>query len=108
MKGYWKNDAATAGVLRLLDGELARYRKGGEFAGAFPVRWLPSAVGVLDEGFTEQNHLLNSTLKMVRGKIVERYRDRIGRLYTPAGRSIVNDDNRTAVSRLDPGPGTGR
>jgi len=95
-------------VLRLLEGELARFRQGGEFAGAFPGRWLPSAVGVLDEGFTEQNHLLNSTLKMVRGKIVERYRDRIGRLYTPAGRSIVNDDNRAAVSRLAPGPGAGR
>ncbi len=85
-------------ALRLLDGELARYRQGGQFAGAFPGRWLPSAVAVLDEAFTEQNHLLNSTMKMVRPKIVERYRDRIGRLYTAAGRSIVNDDNRAVAA----------
>lgn len=95
-------------VLRLLDAEIAKYRQGGEFAGMFPGRWLPSAVAVLDEGFTEQNHLLNSTLKMVRGKIVERYRDRIARLYTAAGRPILNGDNRAAVSRLDPGSGAPR
>jgi len=87
-------------VLRLLEAELAKHREGGELGGVFPGRWLPSAVAVLDEPFTEQNHLLNSTLKMVRGKIAERYRDRIDHLYTPEGRSIVNARNRAIVGRL--------
>jgi long-chain acyl-CoA synthetase len=88
-------------VLRLLEGELASYREGGERAGRFPSRWLPSAVAVLGEAFTEQNHMLNSTMKMVRGKIVEYYRSRIDYLYTAEGRSILNDHNRAIVARLE-------
>jgi len=70
------------------------YKTGGEFAGEFPERWLPAAIGVLPEAFTEQNQLLNSTMKMVRGKIEERYNDFIAFLYTPAGKNIINDWNR--------------
>jgi long-chain acyl-CoA synthetase len=93
-------DGQDAG-LRLIEAELGSYREGGDRAGLFPGRWIPSAVAVLDEPFTEQNHLLNSTLKMVRGKILERYQRRIDELYTPAGRSIVNDANRAAIARLE-------
>ena len=88
-------------VLRLLDTELGKYRQGGEFAGLFPGRWLPSAIAVLGEGFTEQNHLLNSTLKMVRAKIVERYRPRLDELFTPAGKAITSEANRAVVSALE-------
>jgi long-chain acyl-CoA synthetase len=58
-------------------------------------------VAVLGEGFTEQNHMLNSTMKMVRGKIVEFYRTRIDYLYTPEGRSILNPQNRAIVARME-------
>jgi long-chain acyl-CoA synthetase len=88
-------------VLRLIESELAKHREGGALGGAFPGRWLPSAVAVLGEGFTEQNHMLNSTMKMVRGKIVEFYRTRIDYLYTPEGRSILNPQNRAIVARIE-------
>ncbi|MFO7694102.1 MAG: AMP-binding protein [Vicinamibacterales bacterium] len=87
-------------VLRLIESELARHREGGDLGGAFPGRWLPSAVAVLGEGFTEQNHMLNSTMKMVRGKIVEFYGTRLDYLYTPEGRSILNAQNRAIVARM--------
>ena len=87
-------------MLRLIEAELASFREGGTRSGHFPGRWLPSAVAVLDEPFTEQNHLLNSTLKMVRGKAVERYRGLIDELYTPAGRPMLNDRNRAVIARL--------
>jgi long-chain acyl-CoA synthetase len=96
-----KTPEGQEAVLRLLEAELARHREGGELGGAFPGRWLPSAVAVLGEGFTEQNHMLNSTLKMVRGKIVEFYRPRIDYLYTPEGKPILNDQNRAIVARLE-------
>ncbi len=88
-------------VLRLLESELARHREGGDLGGAFPGRWLPSAVAVLGDAFTEQNHMLNSTMKMVRGKIVEFYRTRLDDLYTAEGRSILNARNRAIVARLE-------
>ncbi|MCX6549472.1 MAG: AMP-binding protein, partial [Acidobacteria bacterium] len=87
-------------VLRLLEGEVGKYREGGEFAGDFPRRWLPAAIAVVAEPFTEQNHRLNSTMKMVRGKIVEHYRGRIDDLYRAEGRAIVNDQNRAAIGML--------
>jgi long-chain acyl-CoA synthetase len=72
------------------------YKAGGIYAGEFPERWLPAAIGVLPEAFTEQNLLLNSTMKMVRGKIEERYKKLITFLYTPAGKNIINEGNRGA------------
>ena len=87
-------------VLQLLEGEVAKFREGGEHAGLFPSRWLPSAIAVLGEPFTEQNHMLNSTLKMVRGRIGDFYRSRIEHLYTPQGRSILSEHNRIIVSRI--------
>jgi long-chain acyl-CoA synthetase len=96
-----KTPEGQEAVLRLLESELAKHREGGELGGAFPGRWLPSAVAVLGEAFTEQNHMLNSTMKMVRGKIVEFYRPRIDYLYTPEGRSILNAHNRAIIARLE-------
>jgi len=96
-----KTPEGQESVLRLLESELARHREGGDLGGAFPGRWLPSAVAVLGEAFTEQNHMLNSTMKMVRGKIVEFYRTRLDDLYTAEGRSILNARNRTIVARME-------
>ena len=96
-----KTPEGQEAVLRLIESELARHREGGDLGGAFPGRWLPSAVAVLGEGFTEQNHMLNSTMKMVRGRIVAFYHPRIDHLYTPEGRSILNAQNRAIVSRLE-------
>jgi len=96
-----KTSEGQDAALRLLEGELARYREGGESAGVFPGRWLPSAVGILGEGFTEQNHMLNSTMKMVRSKIVQYYRNRLDYLYTPEAKSILNEQNRAIVARFE-------
>jgi long-chain acyl-CoA synthetase len=90
-----------AAALRLLDGEIAKYRDGGPWAGRFPSRWLPSAVAVLGEGFTEQNHLMNSTMKMVRSRIVDFYRNRIDYLFTAEGKEIDNPQNRTIIARFE-------
>ncbi|HAP36057.1 MAG TPA: long-chain fatty acid--CoA ligase, partial [Bacteroidetes bacterium] len=73
-------------ALLLIESEIKEYKTGGRYAGEFPERWLPAAVGILGEGFTEQNHFLNSTLKMVRGKITEYYKERIDFLYTAEGK----------------------
>lgn len=87
-------------ALRLLEAEINAYREGGRHAGMFPSRWLPATVAVLGEGFTEQNHLLNSTMKMVRSKITETYAARLEHLFTPEAKDIVNTQNRRIVSRL--------
>jgi long-chain acyl-CoA synthetase len=87
-------------ALRMIEDEIGAFRQGGLYGGIFPDRWLPSAFAILGEGFTEQNRFLNSTLKMVRGRITEFYKNRIDFLYTPEGKDCCNHQNRTIIKRL--------
>ncbi len=87
-------------ILRALEAEISEYKPGGRFSGEFPDRWIPSAIAVLGESFTEQNHFLNSTLKMVRGKIVAFYKDRIDFLFTAEGKDVCNHLNKTIIKRM--------
>lgn len=73
--------------------DLSRYKSGGEFAGLFPERWLPSTFILANEPFTEQNKMINSTMKMVRSKVEHTYSDRILYTYTAEGKNIYNKFN---------------
>lgn len=73
-----------------------RISKGGEF----PDRWLPSAIAIVGEPFTEQNGLVNSTMKVVRSKVEERYRQRLDLLYTPEGKKADCKENLDALRQL--------
>ena len=84
---------AKVKMLELLQEEVNMYRKGGRLFGAFPERWLPAAVCVLPEPWTEQNHFLNSSMKVVRGRVEEAYKANMEFAYTPEGKNIVNDMN---------------
>jgi long-chain acyl-CoA synthetase len=94
-----KQDQEAA--IDLFRGEIDDFRSGGSRAGLFEQEWLPAAFALLGGGFTEENHLLNSSLKMVRRKIAEFYRNRLDYLYTPEGKDPYSRHNRTIISRLD-------
>jgi long-chain acyl-CoA synthetase len=87
-------------VLELVAKEINMFRTGGRYEKLFPQRWLPAAIGITDEGFTEENRLLNSTLKMVRGKITDKYKSLIEYLYTPEAKNICNPENIKAIRRI--------
>ena len=84
-------------ALQILERELNKFKKGGEFEGMFPERWLPSCFAVLAEPFTEQNGMINSTMKMVRGKVEKAYTDRIAYMYTAEGKQLLNQQNIDAL-----------
>ena len=84
---------AKVKMLEKLQEEVNAYRKGGRHFGAFPERWLPAAVCVLPEPWTEQNHFLNSSMKVVRGRVEEAYKANMEFAYTPEGKNIVNEMN---------------
>ncbi|MBP3290306.1 MAG: AMP-binding protein, partial [Alistipes sp.] len=87
--------AATA-----LMGEIDKYRKGGQYADEFPDRWLPGAIAIVDEAFTEQNGLVNSTMKVVRAKVEEHFADRIEDLYTGEGKHPTSAKNLASIKKL--------
>ena len=84
---------AKVKMLEKIQEEVNVYRRGGKLYGAFPERWLPAAVCVLPEPWTEQNHFLNSSMKVVRGRVEEAYKDHMAFAYTPEGKEIVNEMN---------------
>lgn len=87
-------------VLKMLEGEITQFKSGGKFEGEFPERWIPAGIALIGEAFTEENKFMNSTLKMVRGKITEFYKNRIDYLYTPEGKDICNHQNMMIISRI--------
>lgn len=88
-----KGDEVLTEALNMVQREVDAYKTGGKFENMFPDRWLPATLVILPEAFTEQNHLLNSTMKMVRGKITEYFSDELNFLYTPEAKNIVNQRN---------------
>jgi len=94
-----KTQEGISKSLEVIKLELDAYRKGGKYEGMFPERWLPTATIILPEAFTEQNHLLNSTMKMVRGKILEYFISEMAFIYTPDAKDINNERNIAAIQK---------
>ncbi|MCX6301342.1 MAG: AMP-binding protein [Bacteroidia bacterium] len=91
---------ALEAALNELEKVINQYKQGGAYGDLFPSRWLPAAVAILDEPFSSDNKQINSTGKMVRGKIVEQYKNTIDYLYTPEAKNIVNQRNIDAIKKI--------
>ena len=94
------SDDGKRAVLNLLENEINEYRTSGKFGKMFPQRWLPVAIGILEEGFTQENGLMNSVMKIVRGKIMDRYTDLVDFLYTPEAKAVTNERNIEQVEKM--------
>jgi len=90
---------AAEEALKLINNELNKYFKG-EFQNMFPHRWLPSAIGILPEALTEENKMINSTMKMVRNKVISTYKEQLHFLFTPEGKNILNETNISNMRKL--------
>jgi len=84
-------------AVELIQQSVNSFRKGGAYEGMFPERWIPAAFAILPEAFTEQNQLMNSTMKIVRGKIEKHYADRLEKLMIAEGKNVFNDENIAAL-----------
>ncbi|MCF8331791.1 MAG: AMP-binding protein, partial [Bacteroidales bacterium] len=80
--------------------ELNPFYTGGEKENFFPQRWLPSSVAILHEAFTEENKLINSTMKLVRAKVIEKYKGRLESLFAKESKNIHHQANRDAMKNL--------
>ena len=91
------SDKGREEAIRIIQSQIDRFRKGGDLSALFPDRWLPTAFAILPEPFTEQNGMVNSTMKIVRGKVEKAYASRIDHLYTPEGKNPLNEENKKAL-----------
>ena len=92
-----EGDARYQEAAKIIAQEVAKYRSGGAFADEFPDRWVPAVIAIADEPFTEQNGLVNSTMKVVRNKVEKHFVDAIAHAYTPEGKAVDNNRNILAL-----------
>jgi long-chain acyl-CoA synthetase len=91
---------ATTAVLKELERQIAEFRTGGKYEDSFPQRWMPAAIGVLPESFSQENHQLNSMNKLVRDKVTAAYTQRMKYMYTPEAKNITNEQNLASLGEI--------
>jgi long-chain acyl-CoA synthetase len=87
-------------IILNIEQQVNQFKEGGKNANMFPQRWLPSTFAIAHEEFSERNKLINSTMKVVRDKVVEFFNNEINICYTPQGKSIVNETNINNLKEL--------
>ncbi|AHC15687.1 AMP-dependent synthetase/ligase [Salinispira pacifica] len=63
-----------------------------------PLMWTPKVFEILEEPFSTENGLLNSTMKIVRHKVATAYEERIRQIYED--NSVFNSRNRETITNL--------
>ncbi|MCW3787781.1 AMP-dependent synthetase/ligase [Plebeiibacterium sediminum] len=87
-------------IISQIDKEIKEFKIGGKFENHFPQRWLPSTFAIAFEPFSEQNKLINSTMKMVRDNVTQLFRKEIDICYSSEGKNIANTNNLTNLKKL--------
>ncbi len=103
LKGLGLSPDSREGIdacLTLVDNEVREYRANGRFGNMFPQRWIPANLGILAEGFSVENKLMNPMLKIMRPKVEERYSELFDFLYTPESKSVINSRNVNSMKTL--------
>lgn len=93
----------SAGIPDLLDtikNEMLAFREDEKYRNLFPSQWLPVTFQLIPEAFSEENKMINSSMKMVRYKISEVYHERIQYMYTDEGKAYDNPKNRQVLKDL--------
>lgn len=103
LKKHGIDPSSDEGVKRAIDlivKDIKDFRNGGKMHGKFPERWLPSSIGIITEGFTEANHQMNSTMKIVRNKITAVYNDYLTYLLMADAKNVHHSKNLEAIRKI--------
>ncbi len=87
-------------LLKIIEKDFNQFKSSPEFKNRFPKKWLPSSFIIIEEQFSEDNHMINSTMKMVRYKITEFYQDKLDYMYTHEGKPVNNDLNIDILNKM--------
>ena len=80
--------------------QILLFTKQTEFKNKFPGKWIPSNFQIIADEFSEDNKMINSTLKMVRHKITETYKSRLDLMYGNKAQQNALDKNTKVLSAL--------
>jgi long-chain acyl-CoA synthetase len=91
---------AREAVLKELERQIAEFRTGGKYQDELPQRWMPAAIRILPEPFSQDNLQLNSMSKLVRNKVLEAYSEELEFIYSPEAKNIANEKNMKSLGEL--------
>jgi len=102
LEKYIKKHKITAADMMIEEVKKSFYsfKHNSEYKNAFPDKWIPATFRILAEPFSESNGMLNSSMKIVRHKIVQTYKEDIAYMNTSEGLSIANKKNLAALQVL--------
>lgn len=77
-----KNNISSADeLLKEIEKSVNAFKQEKDYKAKFPEIWTPSVFVIANEIFTEDNKMVNSTMKMVRYKVTETYLDNLNEIY---------------------------
>jgi len=82
----------AADLLAALQEEFLRYKTDPN-AKKVQANWMPAVFQILPEGFSDKDGTVNSTMKLVRHRVVELHRDLLDYSYSPEGSKTTNPRN---------------
>jgi long-chain acyl-CoA synthetase len=85
-------------ALELIKEEFFRFKEAGRGGKKVPSAWAPAFFELIGKQFDEKEGLINSTMKMVRYKVTDRYRDRIEAMYQDE--DLFNQRNIETLQKL--------
>jgi len=86
-------------VLSMIKSDLNRFKSQKVYQGQFPSKWTPNSIFIAPQNFSEENKMINSTLKMVRYKITEHYKDKLDTIYKE-GNEAIDKENINSIKSL--------
>ena len=95
-----KNISNSDDLIKEITSSLYTFKNHHSFKGKFPEKWIPSTYRIIAEPFSEQNQMINSTMKMVRHKIAEVYHQDIEKMYTAEGNKPNNEINKKIINNI--------
>lgn len=98
IKEHQINDSSE--LLEVIENEVKSFKADPVYKSKFPSIWMPTTFYIAPEEFSEDNHQVNSTLKMVRYKIEEAYSNEIEEIYAPGGAEKTKEKNLATLQKL--------
>ena len=89
-------------ILNKIKTELNLFSHQPEFKNKFPPKWIPSSFQIIKEDFSEENKMINSTLKMVRRNITETYQNKLDLMYGNDAKQQTKKENIKVIEILFP------
>lgn len=84
VKSYIKKSGISNAdeLIKEIQKSVNQFKQENDYKAKFPEMWTPSVFVIADEAFSEENKMVNSTMKMVRYKVEEAYKTHLNDIYT--------------------------